>query len=162
LIQILSVLRPVPYTVFDTMCSLARESVMRCTAFALLVATGLAGTPQSGAQAQGIVDLSKPQTGKSRFVLNPDMTPADLGAREPQQPAPVAAVARAPACGEGCKMEQPDVVREKRYGYRDEPASSRTRNGTRVILIGNFNGSQPQQAAKPAPAPRKTFRFRRR
>jgi hypothetical protein len=115
----------------------------------------------SGASAQSIVDLSKPQTGKSRFVLNADMTPADLGGAA-QAVKPVAAVSRVPACGEGCKLEQPMMPREKAYGYRDEPGSSGTRNGPRVIAISNVNGHQTQQAAKPAAAPRKTFRFRRR
>jgi hypothetical protein len=135
---------------------------MRHVAYSLMVAAALAVTVPPGATAQSIVDLSKPQTGKSRFVLNSDMTPADLGMREPDKPAPAAVVSRAPACGEGCKLEQPDLPRTQRYGYRDEPTTPRTRNGTRVILVGNFNGNQPQQTAKPAPAPRKTFRFRRR
>ena len=135
---------------------------MRHVVCSLIVAAAFAGTVPSGASAQSIVDLSKPQTGKSRFVLNSDMTPADLGAGEPEKPAPVAAVSRAPACGEGCKLEQSELPREQRYGYRSEPGSYRTRSGTHVILIGNLNGNQPQQTAKPAPAPRKTFRFRRR
>ncbi len=110
-----------------------------------------------------IVDLSKPQTGKSRFVLNADMTPADLGAAS--EPAtPVAVAPRIPACGEGCKLEQPVMPRENAYGYRGEPGSSGSRSGTgpRVIVISNVNGSQTQQAAKPAPAQRSGFRMRRR
>lgn len=135
---------------------------MRHVVGSLIVAAALAATVPSSATAQSIVDLSKPPTGKSRFVLNSDMTPADLGMREPVKPAPVAVVSRVPACGEGCKMEQPDLPREQRYGYRSEPGAYRARNGTRVILVGNLSRNQPQQTAKPAPAPRKTFRFRRR
>jgi hypothetical protein len=117
----------------------------------------------SAASAQSIVDFSQPQTGKSRFVLNADMTPADLGAAS--EPAtPVAVAPRVPACGEGCKLEQPVMPREKAYGYRDEPGASGSRSGTgpRVIVISNANGNQAQQAAKPAPAQRSGFRMRRR
>jgi hypothetical protein len=135
---------------------------MRQAIFSLLVATAFSATTLPGASAQSIVDLSTPQTGKSRYVLNPDLTPADLGSREPRMPAPVAAPARGPACGEGCKLEQPDIPREQRYGERRESNAYSTRSGTRVVLIGSFRGNQSQHAAKPAPAPRKTFRFRRR
>lgn len=117
----------------------------------------------SSASAQSIVDLSQPQTGKSRFVLNADMTPADLGAAsEPARP--VAVAPRVPACGEGCKLEQPVMPREKAYGYRDEPGSSGSRSGTgpRVIVVNNVNGNRAQQPAKPAPAQRSGFRMRRR
>ena len=58
-------------------------------------------------------------------------------------------------------MDQPALPGE-RYGYRSEPNSYRTHNGTRVILVGNVGGSQTQQTAKPSAAPRKSFRFRRR
>lgn len=110
------------------------------------------------ASAQGIVDLTKPQTGKSRFVLNPDLTPADLGATEEEKPVPVAAVSRVPACGEGCKMEQPDLPYGRTYSYRDDSASYRTRSGTRVIFINNnVNGHQPQQAAKGRPVAVSTY-----
>jgi hypothetical protein len=111
-----------------------------------VVVAFLAAAP-AGASAQTIVDLSKPQTGKSRFVLKPDMTPADLGRVEEEKAVPVAALSRVPACGEGCKMEQPELPREQQYGYRDDPNTQRTRSGTRVIFITNVNGSQPQQAA---------------
>jgi hypothetical protein len=136
---------------------------MRHVVGSLIAVISLAFAASSGASAQSaLVDLSMPQTGKSRFVLNPDLTPADLGAAEEQKAVPVAAVSRVPACGEGCKMQQPDLPREPSYGYRDESGSSRTRNGTRVIFISNVNGNQPQQAAKPTASARKTFRFRRR
>jgi hypothetical protein len=117
----------------------------------------------SSASAQSIVDLSQPQTGKSRFVFNADMTPADLGAAS-ESSRPVAVAPRVPACGEGCKLEQPVMPREKAYGYRDEPGSSGSRSGTgpRVIVVNNVNGNQAQQAAKPAPAQRSGFRMRRR
>jgi hypothetical protein len=121
-----------------------------------LVAAIAGFAPDASAQS-AVVDLSEPQTGKSRFVLNADMTPADLGgAAQAEKPMPVAAVSRVPACGEGCKLEQPTMPREKAYGYRDEAGSSGTR--TRVIVVNNMNANQAQQAAKP----RKTFRFRRR
>ncbi len=45
----------------------------------LFVAAIIAFSAPSGTVAQSIIDLSKPQTGKSRFVLNSDLTPADLG-----------------------------------------------------------------------------------
>lgn len=117
----------------------------------------------SAASAQSIVDLSQPQTGKSRFVLNADMTPADIGAAS-ESARPVAVAPRVPACGEGCKLEQPVMPREKAYGYRDEPGSSGSRSGTgpRVIVVNNVNGNLAQQAAKPAPAQRSGFRMRRR
>jgi hypothetical protein len=95
-------------------------------------------------------------------VLNADMTPADIGAAQDQKAMPVAAMSRVPACGEGCKLEQPDRPRETAYGSQDQSSSDRSRNGTRVLFISNVNGSQPQQAAKPAASPRKSFRFRRR
>lgn len=117
----------------------------------------------SSASAQSIVDFSQPQTGKSRFVLNADMTPADLGAAsEPAKP--VAVVPRVPACGEGCKLEQPVMPRDKAYGYRDEPGSSGSRGGTgpRAIVVNNVNRNHTQQAAKPAVVQRSGFRMRRR
>jgi hypothetical protein len=135
---------------------------MRCSFLAFVVATSVTGAVSS-AFGQSIVDLSQPQKGKSRFVLNADMTPADLGAAsEPAKP--VAVVPRVPACGEGCKLEQPVMRRDRVYGYRDEPGSSGSRSGTgpRVIVISNVNGNQTQQAAKPAPAQRSGFRMRRR
>lgn len=117
----------------------------------------------SSASAQSIVDFSQPQTGKSRFVLNADMTPADLGAAsEPAKP--VAVVPRVPACGEGCKLEQPVMPRDKAHGYRDESGSSGSRSGTgpRVIVVNNVNRNHTQQAAKPTAVQRSGFRMRRR
>jgi hypothetical protein len=137
-----------------------REAVMRDALSCLFVAVAIA--LPSIASAQNIVDLSKPQTGKSRFVLKSDMTPADLGRVEEEKAVPVAALSRVPACGEGCRMEQPVLPREPYYGYRDDPNAQRTRSGTRVILITNVNRNAAQDVAKPAPAPRRTFRFRRR
>lgn len=135
---------------------------MRHAVLAVCVAVAFANAP-TGADAQSaLVDLSKPQAGKSRFVLNTDLTPASLGATEEEKPQPAAAASRVPACGEGCMMEQPDVPRETRYGYGRDPYSYQTRSRTRVILVGRFGSNQPPQTAKPAPAPRRTFRFRRR
>jgi hypothetical protein len=125
----------------------------------------IAGFASDASAQSAVVDLSAPQSGKSRFVLNADLTPADLGgAAQAEKPMPVAAVSRVPACGEGCKLDQPAMPREKAYGSRDEAGSSGTRSGTRtrVIVVNNMNGNQAQQAAKPAAPPRKTFRFRRR
>jgi hypothetical protein len=136
---------------------------MRCAAFALLLATGFAGAPLSGAHAQGIVDLSKPQTGKSRFVLNSDMTPADLGARQAAKPAPVAVVSRAPACGEGCKMEQPDVPRETRNprrGYAYVPGFHGSDERTRAFIV--VNAKSIHDATQKAEQHKRTYRFRRR
>jgi hypothetical protein len=117
----------------------------------------------SSASAQTIVDLSQPQTGKSRFVLNADMTPADLGAAA-EAAKPIAVVSRVPACGEGCRLEQPVTRRDSAHGSRDERGSSGARRGTgmRVIVVNNANGNQTQQASKPAAAPSKTLRLRRR
>ncbi|MGV3634345.1 MAG: hypothetical protein ACO1NY_08325, partial [Pseudorhodoplanes sp.] len=106
----------------------------------------------------------QPQTGKSRFVLNADMTPADLGAVA-EAARPVAAVSRVPACGEGCKLEQPAKQRDNAYGSRSEAGSSGSRSGSsgpRVIVVNNVNGNQTQQAAKPAATPRSSVRMRRR
>ena len=136
---------------------------MRILLSASCVIVAMVGLAPAASAQSAIVDLSKPQTGKSRFVLNADMTPADLGA--PVQAAkPVAVVSHVPACGEGCKLGQPAMPREKTYGYRDEPGSSGTRSstGARVIVVNNANGNQTQQAAKPAAAPRSGFRMRRR
>jgi hypothetical protein len=81
-----------------------------------VIATIVCSATASSAQS-AIVDLSEPQTGKSQFVLNADLTPADLGAApEAPKPVPVAAVSRVPACGEGCKLEQPDVPKESGWG----------------------------------------------
>ena len=125
---------------------------MRLLLSASCVAVIVAVAPSGAGAQSAIVDLSKPQAGKSRFVLNADMTPAALGnAAEAKKPVPVAAAARVPACGEGCKMEQPELPREQSYSYRDDSGSHRTRNGTRVIFINNVNGSHPQQAAKGRP-----------
>ena len=135
---------------------------MRHAVLAVCVAIAFATAPTGASAQSALVDLSKPQSGKSRFVLNADLTPANLGAAEEEKPQPAAAAARVPACGEGCTMEQPDMPREARSGYRRDPYSYRTRNGTRVILVGSFGSKQAQQTAKPAPAPRRTFRFRRR
>lgn len=128
---------------------------------AFCVVTAVCAAAASGASAQSIVDLSKPQTGKARFVHNADLTPADLGRAE-ERKAPALAASRVPACGEGCKMEQPELPREARsYSYGREPGQYRSGGGTRVIFVGNF-GAGGRKAAQPAAAPHKPLRFRRR
>lgn len=135
---------------------------MRATALCLctfLVTTAL----PAGASAQSIVDLSKPQTGKSRFVLNADMTPADLGKGEAPQPMPAAAAApRAPACGEGCKLEQtdaPPTAHESRRAFRPVPGLAQSgAAGTYVMAVGGTIARQTEESR----TRRKTFQFRRR
>jgi hypothetical protein len=134
---------------------------MRRAVLAVCLAMAFAAAPAAADAQSALVDLSKPQSGKARFVLNADLTPADLGRSEEKQQ-PALAAARVPACGEGCKMEQPELPREARsYSYSREPGQYRSDRGTRVILIGNF-GPRGRKAAESAPAPRKTLRFRRR
>lgn len=65
----------------------------------------------SSASAQSIVDLSQPQTGKSRFVLNADMTPANLGAAADDEAKPAASASRVLGCREGCRSDQRIVDR---------------------------------------------------
>jgi hypothetical protein len=134
---------------------------MRYVATAVLLAVAILTTAASRASAQSaIVDLSKPEPGTSRFVLNADMTPAALGVvAEPEKPTPVAAVSRVPACGEGCKLEQPVVVRQSAYGRSGEPGSNRS--GTAVIAVSKLSGNKTE-AAKPAATPRMSVRGRRR
>jgi hypothetical protein len=116
-----------------------------------------------GAAAQSIVDLSKPQTGKARFVLNADLTPATLGAPEENRTEEIPAAARVPACGEGCRMQQPDLQKSARAAQDREPGSSRSGNRTRVFILAGGGRDKPApQASQQKPAPRKTFRFRRR
>jgi hypothetical protein len=113
----------------------------------------------SGASAQSIVDLSKPQIGKSRFVLNPDFTPATLGGMPEQKPKPAEAAARVPACGEGCKMEQPVVPPEQHAGY-----SSDERGRYRSSAVPVFSAVAAAKAAKQVEdvkaRQKSTFRFR--
>ena len=53
---------------------------MRRAFFTILALVTLAGVVPSSSFAQSaVVDLSKPQIGKSEFVLNSDFTAADLG-----------------------------------------------------------------------------------
>lgn len=115
---------------------------MRRVIGTLLVAASLASAVPSVASAQSIVDLSKLQTGKSRFVLNPDLTPADIGAAETVKPTPVAALSGVPACGEGCKMEQPV---QARAADSREPEEARSGSRGRVVAIVGVGGSHPQK-----------------
>lgn len=55
---------------------------MQNAVLSLVVAIALAAAIPAHGHAQSVIDLSKPQTGKSRFVLNADLTPADLGVVE--------------------------------------------------------------------------------
>ena len=106
-----------------------------------------------------LVDLSKPQTGKSRYVLNSDMSPATLGSVE-AKPEPVEAVERVPACGEGCKMEQPALPPAPRAAFTGEPGYYQSRSSTRAYVVAV--GGKVQQQTEESRARRKTFRFRRR
>jgi hypothetical protein len=115
---------------------------MRRILGSLIVTAALAAAAPSGASAQSIVDLSKPQPGKSRFVLNPDLTPADLGAAEAAKPTPAAALSRVPACGESCKMEPPVQARAADSRAPDE---ARSGNRGRVIVAVGAGGSGPQK-----------------
>ena len=121
---------------------------MRWTLFCLSLVVACAALVPAGAAAQSaLVDLSTPQSGKSRFVLKPDMTPADLG-RVEEESLPVAAASRVPGCGEGCRMQQPTVHREPFAGGRDTPTSQRSQSDARVIVIGNVSNNRPQPAAR--------------
>jgi hypothetical protein len=98
--------------------------------------------PVASAQS-ALVDLSKPQPGKSRFVLNTDLTPADLGAVGEPKAAP-AALSRVPACGEGCKMEQPVQARADQPA---EPAEDRSgSNRSRTVAVVGIGGAGSQTA----------------
>ncbi len=107
---------------------------MRCSVLACVVATIVAGTG-SGACAQSVVDLSQPPAGKSRFVLNADMTPANLGVPQAATPIRVSAPSRVPACGEGCTLDQPA---QQRAGAPTQPQEDGlgTSRGRSVAVIG--------------------------
>lgn len=137
-----------------------RQVLSRQVVCFVFAATALYAATPSGAAAQSIVDWSKPQTGKSRFVLNPDLTPADLGAGEEKKPAPVAVVARAPACGDGCKMEQPDAPRETRRGYSNFPHYYGSDERTRALIV--VNAKAMHDATQQVESRKRSFRFRRR
>ena len=113
----------------------------------------------SGASAQSIVDLSKPQTGKSRFVLNPDLTPATLGGLPEQKPKPVQAAARTPACGEGCKMEQPVLPPEQRAAYISDERGHYRPSAAPVFAVAAATKAAKQVEDVKAQQ-KKTFRFR--
>lgn len=121
---------------------------MRCSVLAFVVVAIVAGTA-SGACAQSVVDLSRPPAGKSRFVLNADMTPADLGVPQGAKPLPVAAPSRVPACGEGCTLDPP---LQQRAGAATQPQEDRsgTSRGRTVAVFGV--GGYGAQNADPAKA----------
>jgi hypothetical protein len=137
------------------------EALMRRCVVAFVLAAVGAGTA-TGAWAQSIVDLSKPQPGKSRFVLNADMTPADLGVRDEQKVPPAAAASRIPACGEGCTMYQPTSPRAAGSGYSSEAGAYRSGNNARGYFVAAGVGNTNAAHVQAKPEPRKTFRSRRR
>lgn len=114
----------------------------------------------SGAAAQSVLDLSKPQTGKSRFVLNSDMTPATLGVPPDAKAKPVQAAARTPACGEGCKMEQPVLPPEQHAAYGSDERGGRSRSGAVPVFAAVAGAKAVKQVEDVKAQQKKTFRFR--
>jgi hypothetical protein len=156
---------------------------MRYLLSAYCVVVTIALAPSDALAQSAIVDLSKLQPGTSRFVLNADMTPAALGVvAEPQKPTPAAVVSRVPACGEGCKLEQPRQARTNRPSEPEEIRSGSNRGGTVAVVGAPGSDTRKMQANKDRPvavsahtrkdgtqvsahtrsAPSSGFRFRRR
>jgi hypothetical protein len=137
---------------------------MRHFIMSMAVAGAFAAVVPTVAIAQSaVVDLSKPQTGKARFVLNSDLTPADMGViqKGPENPG---SNERVPACGVGCKLD-PTPASASRQASEPAPASAQSRNRSRVFVVAGFGGQGAAKTAQPAVARKKsgfTFRFRRR
>jgi hypothetical protein len=127
---------------------------------AFFVIATVSAMPFQAMAQSALVDLSKPQAGKSRFVFNPNLTPASLGTGETEEAAMIDA--RAPACGVGCKMDQPELPKPVRAAYGREPGSYQSGNRTRVYIVAAGGSSSEQKTAQQPAKPRKTFRFRRR
>lgn len=160
---------------------------MRHLLSAFCVVAAIVGLVSVASAQSGLVDLSQPQPGKSRFVLNADLTPADLGAVEQPKAVPAVALSRVPACGEGCRIEQPvsartDQVRTDRPAEPVEDRSGSNRSRAVAVIGVGGTGSRALQPAKDRPvavnpyahkdgtqvsahtrsAPSSGFRFRRR
>jgi hypothetical protein len=87
------------------------------------------------AQAQTVLDFSKPMTGKSRYMLNSDGTAADLGtparSSPPPQPSPLSS---APASTHAPATQSPPgvtLMSTSGNGYSMGPTSVQVRGYTR-------------------------------
>ena len=128
----------------------------------LLASLSLASLPASQGFAQSaVIDLSQPPTGKSRYVLNSDFTPADLGIA--RREAKIEAAPSAPACGILCQAAAAPGSQEpeprKQMPERETAVQPRGRTG--VLLVAGMRRDAPQAAAT-APRKRISFRFGRR
>ncbi len=110
---------------------------MRRAFFTILASVMLAGVVPSSSFAQSaIVDLSKPQIGKSEFVLNSDFTAADLGVTRKGDEAKATASSSAVSdwCASGCRMLTPQTASSAQPDQRSAFAPQ-TRSGSSVVVV---------------------------
>ena len=122
---------------------------MRRAFFAILASAMLAGVVPSSSFAQSaILDLSKPQIGKSEFVLNSDFTAADLGVTRKGDEAKEKASSSAVSdwCASGCRMLAPQTASSAQADQRSAFAPQ-TRGGSSVVVVNAYTRKDGTEVA---------------
>lgn len=117
---------------------------MRRALLTVLASVTLAAlTPSVGVAQSSIVDLSKPQTGKSEFVLNADFSAANLGAARKDAETPkVPTSATSDWCANGCRMVSPEAAATAQPGQRNATTG---RSG--VVVVSSSTRKDATEAA---------------
>lgn len=117
---------------------------MRLLAAAVLCAA----FAQSAAAQSNVHDLSKPMTGKSRYVFNHDGTPAELGVKGPPAPGGVVALPQNAASGAwaGAAPVQESGGASVPAGQTAGRSATSRSAGTVVLISGRGAAAVPEKA----------------
>jgi hypothetical protein len=124
----------------------AEETMLFVRTLIIAVSTTLA--VPAGA---GIIDLSKPETGKSRFVFNLDGTPVDIGPSKIGTPAAAAAP----------QGDREPAQRMRSTKAIEQESTIKSRKGAAVVIVNREGRTNGADRAEPRTSPRIRFGRRR-